>query len=298
MGLATLNYESAQKELPPGVIKNNPSGNTSGDFYSGWSREIMAYAEDEALKSVYDPRLPITSPDLKVKQFRETYVPTYQCPSDMPSELVVPNSGPAGPGAANLPFRVSSYRGCAGRTDGYTTWDLYEDMPRVGEVKASGIHRGWRGPLYALIAKTVQIPAGANVLEPCMLKHVTDGASKTMLVGESVTIDDPSRRAFWAYTYAQYVMSQTSTQARNISGVYATCPVDGGGAPDSPTYGTGGRVCKRAWWSYHPSGMNHVLCDGSGGFLSFDIDMNLFAALGSIGGGDSEFDNGIRKAGR
>jgi hypothetical protein len=32
--------------------------------------------------------------------------------------------------------------------------------------------------------------------------------------------------------------------------------------------------------------MNAVMCDGSCDFISFDIDMNLFAAMGSIAGND------------
>jgi hypothetical protein len=35
--------------------------------------------------------------------------------------------------------------------------------------------------------------------------------------------------------------------------------------------------------------MNAVMCDGSGAFLSFDIDLQVFAALGSIGGGETDF---------
>jgi prepilin-type N-terminal cleavage/methylation domain-containing protein len=285
MGLAILNYESSNKALPPGVIKDVVG--TGGDYYSGWTREVMAYAEDQALRSLLNPTDPITSPKAEVQKYRETFVPMHHCPSDLPTEVTVPNSGPATQ-RGGIPFRASSYKGCAGRTDGYTTWDIWEDLPRVGEIKASGIHRGWRGPLYALLTKPQD-----NELQPCLLKHVTDGTSKTLLVGESTTIDDPSRRTFWAYTYAQYVMSQTVDQPRVLSGEYNKCPLDGG-AVFSPTYGSSGRVCKRAWWSLHPGGMNTVMVDGSGNFLSFDIDMKYFASIGSIAGGDSETESGIK----
>jgi prepilin-type processing-associated H-X9-DG protein len=43
----------------------------------------------------------------------------------------------------------------------------------------------------------------------------------------------------------------------------------------------------------HPGGMNTVMCDGSSDFVSFDINMLLFASMGSIAGGDSETDDGI-----
>src|SRR3954467_475736 len=46
IGLATLNYESSKRSLPPGVEidPNNPL------YFSGWTREIMDYAEDQALR--------------------------------------------------------------------------------------------------------------------------------------------------------------------------------------------------------------------------------------------------------
>jgi hypothetical protein len=34
--------------------------------------------------------------------------------------------------------------------------------------------------------------------------------------------------------------------------------------------------------------MNSVRCDGSGDWISFDIDLNVFAAMGSMAGGESE----------
>jgi hypothetical protein len=299
MGLAILNYESSNRELPPGNIKNNPAKNTSGDYFSGWSHDLMPYAEDATLRALYIEDVPITAVapanDPKViqaKQFREAYVPMYQCPSDHETALMQPGSGPAG---AN--FRTSSYRGCAGRTDGFTTWDLWEDMPDQGQTRPSGLHRGWRGPLYARLGSL-----GPNAvrppyeLSPCLLKHITDGTSKTMLVGEYTNIDNRPRGSFWAYTYASYALSQTVDQARVFMAEYEKCIALGDVATlNTPTTGApgAGRVCKRAWWAMHPGGMNTVNVDGSSDFVSFDINLWLFASMGSIAGGDSETDRGV-----
>jgi prepilin-type processing-associated H-X9-DG protein len=43
----------------------------------------------------------------------------------------------------------------------------------------------------------------------------------------------------------------------------------------------------------HPGGMNTVMCDGSSDFVTFDVNLWLFASMGSIAGGDSETDRGI-----
>jgi prepilin-type N-terminal cleavage/methylation domain-containing protein len=299
MGLAILNYESSRKELPPGNIKDNIGKSTAGDYYSGWSHQLMPYSEDQALRELYVEDVAITAvapPNdpkvIKAKQFRETHVPLFQCPSDQPSEVIVPGSGP--PGGAM--FRTSSYRGNAGRTDGYVTWDLWEDMPDIGQTLASGAHRGWRGPLYARLGKLPpNVTRPAYELQPCLLKHITDGTSKTLLIGEYTNIDVRPRGSFWAYTYASYALSQPVAQPRVFMAEYNKCIALGqSGTPNSPLYSTGERVCKRAWWAMHPGGMNIVNCDGSGGFVSFDIDLYGFAAMGSIAGGDSETETGIR----
>ena len=119
------------------------------------------------------------------------------------------------------------------------------------------------------------------------MKHITDGTTKTLLVGEYTNIDNRPRGSFWAYTYASYALSQTVTQPRVFMAEYNKCIALGeSGTLGAPNYSTGGRVCKRSWWSMHPGGMNTVMCDGSSDFVSFDIDLNLFASMGSIAGGD------------
>jgi hypothetical protein len=44
--------------------------------------------------------------------------------------------------------------------------------------------------------------------------------------------------------------------------------------------------------------MNIVMCDGSGDFVPFDINLTLFASMGSIAGGDSENDSGVTTGSR
>ena len=292
--LAVLNYESARGELPPGVIKDNPDRSTAGDYYHGWSHDIMPYSEDQSLRELYVEDIPITTvvtrdpKSQQAIQFRETFVPLYHCPSDLDHELVNPESGP-GSGNAAVLFRTGSYRGNAGRTDGFATWDLWEAIPDPGQSRDTGLTRGWRGPLYAILGKNVAKPGWA--LETCLMKHITDGTSKTMLIGEYTNVDTPRRRTMWALTYSSYALSQTVDQTRVFMPEYRKCIALG----DQSTLGTpttgqpgAGRVCKRAWWSMHPGGMNVAMCDGSGDFISFDIDIYQFAAKGSIAGGETE----------
>jgi prepilin-type processing-associated H-X9-DG protein len=36
------------------------------------------------------------------------------------------------------------------------------------------------------------------------------------------------------------------------------------------------------WFALHPAGMNGVMCDGSVTFINFDVDLKMFATMGSI----------------
>ncbi|HJQ80287.1 MAG TPA: DUF1559 domain-containing protein, partial [Lacipirellulaceae bacterium] len=317
--VAVLNFELSKKELPPGnTMSDADLGIGDREYFNGWSRDILAYAEDQALQDLYfDVTYPIwgegAPPDIAIKlqQFRETFVPLYQCPSDNPSQISIPATGPpnnAGisndqinvptrPGQGPAKYRTSSYRGCAGRTDGYVTWDLYEEL---SGWSAGGIsnrnggpnntaHKGWRGPLHATFAPHVtKRPTFWVPGDPVKLSEITDGTSKTLLIGEYTNTDEHRRGGFWAYTYASYATSQTVYQPRVFMASYYACERTGeSGTPNQPNSSTGHRVCKRAWHSFHPGGMNGAMCDGSVDFISFDIDMLRFAALGSIAGDET-----------
>jgi prepilin-type N-terminal cleavage/methylation domain-containing protein/prepilin-type processing-associated H-X9-DG protein len=298
MGIAMHNHLSARKVFPIGAELVNTNC-CADDVFSGWTREIMPYAEDDALKGLYNSeKFSVTSTDPNVRQFRETIVPPYSCPSDDPMELVQPEAG----SGAGILFRTGSYKANAGRTDGWTTFYLYEDPPPPNGLKGqngndsegpspnSGLHKGWRGPIHAQMRSTraavspgAQIPATDYELHPESMKHITDGSTKTILVAESTSLR-PNRRPFWAYTFGTMIMAQTINQELAFMFDYDKChPLT-----PSPFPGKSDRVCKGGWGSRHPSGMNAVMCDGSVTFIPFDIDLNVFAAMGSIAGGENE----------
>lgn len=289
IGLACLNYETARKVLPSGVETDAASGGTTRVF-SGWTREIMDYAENPALKAMYKPESanpPVSVIDPAAQLFRETQVPMYTCPSDFPMEIIAPLTGPAGSkGGANIPFMPGSYRGNAGRGNGDVTWYLYEAIPSPGTVGTGGIHDGWRGPLHAV----VRPGKPQHWLQQEPLKAITDGTTKTMLAAESTNIFSP-RRTFWAYTYGNGVLSQPTPYAGTLLGDWCRCSPSGAantGATECPqgatgvAYGTSNRACMSGWFSGHPSGMNMVMCDGSVDFMSWDTDMDVFVVKGSI----------------
>jgi prepilin-type processing-associated H-X9-DG protein len=309
-GLALLNHESARKKFPAGAVQNVPYSSGASPFkvYTGWTRDILPYAEDSALHSLYpNPALPVylggnnpTTDDGKaMKQFRETFVPMYHCPSDYDSEILIPAYGPLDDTAKNdtitdaaadvnrtAPrYRTGSYRANAGRSDGNVTWYLME--PAGGP----GVPLGWRGPIHCVLEKGATPPSGWPTLAPEGMKAIADGTSHTLLLGES-TNSYARRRSFWAYTFGTFIMSQTTLNSLTLLGDYCACLGPGEDSAVCPNasgtkYGQSGRSCKGGWASRHNGGMNTVMCDGSGSFLAFDIDMNVFAAMGSMAGGEN-----------
>jgi prepilin-type N-terminal cleavage/methylation domain-containing protein/prepilin-type processing-associated H-X9-DG protein len=312
IAIALLNHESAQRTFPIGAYQNvaYTSGASPFKVYTGWTREILPYAEDTALHAMYpNPTIacyfggnnPTTPDGVAMKTFRETFVPMYHCPSDYESEVLIPAYGPLDDSAKNdtitdaaadvnrsAPrYRTGSYRGNAGRSDGVVTWYLIE--PAGGP----GVPKGWRGPLHAVIIKGGTQPGGTwPVLSEEGMKAMTDGSSKTLLVAES-TNKYNRRRTFWPYTFGTFIMSQTTTFAPTLLADYCACVAPGSNAGVCPVatgaaFGSADRACKGGWGSRHVGGMNVAMADGSGNFLSFDIDMNVFAAKGSMGGGEDE----------
>jgi prepilin-type N-terminal cleavage/methylation domain-containing protein len=277
IGLACLNYESAQKVLPYGVMLGAHYANLGDKLYDGWTRQIMPYSENVQLKQLYNPSVVITDPS--AAQFRETAVPMYNCPSDFDQVLDIP--GDAGPAALrNIRFMTSSYRGNAGRGNGYVTWYLYEDVPpaQSANATAKGCHEGWRGPMHAVLKKGAVPPDRAINHKQEPMAAISDGTSQTLLAGESTNVHTP-RRTFWAYTWGNVIMSQTTPEDRTLWGDWKRCVA----IPSVGEYlGNNLKSCHSGWFSNHPSGMNGVMCDGSGTFINFDIDLKTFAVMGSI----------------
>lgn len=122
------------------------------------------------------------------------------------------------------------------------------------------------------------------------MRDITDGTSNTLMIGESFT-DPTFVRDGQAMDYWQFGAPST--------GGWDCRPGDIGGTEYSEglgsTYGRinarldptiPGVVAELAFGSYHVGGANFTLADGSARFISENVDLTLYRALGSMSGGE------------
>jgi len=259
IGMAVHSYHEAKGCFPPGGITEGPCCETLSRIC--WTISILPFLEHQALFDRYDSNAYNEDPVNRV--VREAYMPVYACPSEEDAqELAIPESGPPGGwgGHALVTYRRGSYRCMQGRIRDWRVWDTDENGTEQGYTPY-----GWRGIMHTV---------GTNGLTTESLATVKDGASNTLMVGELATYSHPSRRTFWACTYASYNSSAASPESVSLLPDYDVCAATA----------THLNFCKRAWGSYHPQGIQFVLGDGAVRFLSRTIDMQLFSGLGSIDG--------------
>lgn len=269
IGVALHNYHSARGAFPPGNHaqtagvcpgSQRPGVDSPSEDRANWMILILPYLERQELYKAYDLSTYNEAPENR--EVRESWVETYVCPSDVATnELTVPAFGPGSEWGLGVPYMPGSYRGVAGRSDGqmFLDWSLDVSYPRR-----------WRGPLHMV---------GVLGFTPERVTDIKDGSSSTLMVGESTTRTCLSYRTLWAYSYAFYSLSSTTPQARTLSGDYGRCRSAEGEGLALP--------CRRGWGSFHSGGLNFLLCDGSVRFLDTGIDVDLFADLGTIAGGES-----------
>jgi prepilin-type processing-associated H-X9-DG protein len=226
--------------------------------FGNWLIAILPHIEQSGLFQQYNLQYHNEAPQNQA--VRETVVAAYVCPSDVDTRtLAVPATGPAA--KAGAMYAPGSYRAVSGRSD--------DGLNYLDSEMMFQYNRKSRGPIHTVGVWGYGVES---------MDAIHDGTSNTLMVGESTTLTDRAYRTFWAYSYAYYSMSGGTAQPRTLWGDYDRAVAAGGAGGADP--------CKREWGSFHPGGINFLLCDGSVHFINSGIDMNLFANLCTIDGGE------------
>lgn len=261
IGLAILNYESANKEFPTGGTE---PWHDQGDELSryakgyGWMVQILPFVEDTALREI--SRGYGEGDELLDLQVRKTPVPIYFCPSRRVNVVrVTPQSAER----CDQGCALNDYAGATPDNDTVVT-------PPNNQWFWQGVTHGTVRPdtmeFLGVITRTV-------ASKPCTVAKITDGTSKTMMVGEKrvyanrYTIGDWHDDIGWTDGWDPDIMRYTGyPPGQDIIQ----------GSPDDPGAGFLGFQ----FGSAHIGGLQAVFADGHVTRIDYAIEPVIFNAMG------------------
>jgi prepilin-type N-terminal cleavage/methylation domain-containing protein len=296
IGVGFLNLENTHKVFPSGgwgyVWSGDPDNGVAEKQPGGWAFSILSYLEEEGLKSVGKGLAPAAKKTALAQQ-KKAPVPTYYCPSrrpplpsygnedsinsDSPPGNIVGKLDYAGNGGSNAPGDgAPGFSKGPDNTQCAVTYPANCNFDTFADEKA--VKRDFNG---------VVIPRF-----PIELRQITDGTSKTILVGE---------KYLWVQHYG-YERINTCVDNNSFSSGYDWDnvrwaknkkvdnrpyePRNDKEIPDptQPLSNQGG--CARDFGSAHPNVFQIVKCDGSVDALGFDIDMLILERMASRNDGN------------
>ena len=311
VGLAILNHVDTMRVFPTGGVTY---GTRIEDYLEpeggkpvgpdrmglGWAFQILPYMEEESLHSI------TTS-----AQMREVVVPMYNCPSRRSAtrvaygdeSIILMDYASAQPCTKHLstdadPWDVKSLY------PGWTNWVNVYGCACTGQGGGNPPHSEVGGdpgppPQYdgvydGVIVRSNYYPQGRNFITgmlngkfvsapgPTKISQITDGTSKTMMIGEKFVRSDlygggcSSDDAGWTDGWDPDVMRSTGIPPLQDSQTDAL--VQHSKPPEGSAY------WEFHFGSAHPGGINAVAADGSVHSVSYSIDLELFNALGTRNG--------------
>jgi prepilin-type N-terminal cleavage/methylation domain-containing protein len=261
IGVALHNYHNSFACFPPGSV-TDPTLNST-NYYGVWTIYLLPFIEQTDLYRGYDFKKvnwDTTNPGQAA--VRQAFIATYVCPSDVrANQLIIPESGNGGAGAANQKYMTGSYRAVIGR--GSSGNDYYD----FNTYNTAALQPSWRGVMHV---------TGIHGLGAESFETIIDGTSNTLAVVERVILDHPTRHDFWAYAHASYWSSSPVNQPRILLHDYDACLAVN--ADDGP--------CKRGMSSLHTAGFNALLCDGSVRVITPNVNITILMDLATIAGGE------------
>jgi prepilin-type N-terminal cleavage/methylation domain-containing protein len=267
LGLAILAHESSRRRLPAGYVTE--PGRTPVDPGSrdrppgtGWGMLIAPYLEESSLADRYRPAAGIGIGAIENRGVVSESPAIFRCPSD---------GGPRGP------FAVLDEAGGPHASGAV--------LGRSSYVASAGHAEPWAAPLESWEGR-----ANGPLYRDSWLKlsRLSDGLSKTVFLGEHT--QRLSQKA-WAGTLPGAASHPGEGFAGSEPDGAATLLLVHSGPADSeadvihPPNDPLAHVCQM--FSDHPGGCNVAVGDGAVRFISESINLDVWAAMVSIAGGET-----------
>jgi prepilin-type N-terminal cleavage/methylation domain-containing protein len=300
MGLAALNHESANKFFPVGGWGWQWAGDPDRGYGiqqpGGWYYNSLDFLEQSNIRRVGSDGNPGTmTPQQRTEGAKRISTPLdeYVCPT-RPGSRTKPYTHTTAFINISIPMNApvgrNDYAACGGdrpphdtptvtwQTGGFGTWIQQgpAGIPATAPLLLAGYSRNFQ------MLHDYGAYRGANgvvgVVSELELRQIEDGTSSTIWVGEKYI------------PHTHYDAGAGSDNNGNDQGWDCAADVDNirwtmsTPKPDEwvdPAGGVSSQQSNTVFGSAHNAGCQFVYCDGSGHMLSFDIDPQVFHALGN-----------------
>jgi prepilin-type N-terminal cleavage/methylation domain-containing protein len=257
--LAIINYEDARRHYPPATQRANGRG-------LSFVALVLPYVEEESLRQLVDPKLDWS--DLQNKAARDTPISFLRCPSQGATELMYTHL----PGeTANLVESNLSkhYNAVMGAKIPKSTAECPQaagDQYSLDCNVGSQGHAADNGIMYA--DSTQQLSRTKN-------KEITDGLSKTFLLGEQ-SWDAGYHRVWIVGSQSNFIYS-----GNNLAYTLNTMP-----RRDNVTGAIIAKLHDVSFGSHHPGGAHFSKADGSAQFVSENTSIEILRSAASRANGE------------
>jgi prepilin-type N-terminal cleavage/methylation domain-containing protein/prepilin-type processing-associated H-X9-DG protein len=284
IGLAALNYESANRVLPPSLTVNlgaapgkpgQPGFPYPGIVHS-WATPLLPFMEQENVFRQYDMNFPWFSSPLIVpgtpnnQAACQNQIPTFICPSSPRDNRTCSGTFNFGVPFPFTNFAATDYATCSSINQGSITFFGYPATTTQAMTYSA---------MCPLLQGAGIVPLlGVPLSKPNSIVNVKDGSSNTILVCE-----DAGRPDFY--------IGRTFVDSHLNDGGWGDHECDYGldGAIKGSTTSPGNCVINchndNESYSFHTGGANFVFADGSVRFIVETINPQTFAALLTANGG-------------
>ncbi len=285
IGMALLNYESARGKLPPGrhgcdgatgvrdrdggLVRGCEVGTTIKRSMMSAFVKLLPYIEQQGLFNQLDLSSqgtilwPVAAgADEKRLKFLNWATPEIQQALNVrPDAYVCPSSG-------SVPE---------------TEWQIFADaefLPATGDY---ALCMGHRGPSWNRGYLPVKVDNSGLFfyIREIKLREIEDGTSKTFFGGEVIESHGVDSGNIWSRALRHLDGMRTTDNPVNTPPGQGKIERDRF-APDRPYFANGGFA------SRHPRGANFVYADGHVGFISEDIGLEAYTALGTRSSQDDD----------